>query len=67
MILSFIPAWHLLFNGRNIFMGYLNNEEKTREIIDEDGWLQSGDAGKLDEVPTSLWASKIKYCIVVRS
>ena len=31
-------------------MGYLGNEEKTADTIDEDGWLHSGDIGKFDEV-----------------
>ena len=36
--------------GRNVFMGYLGMEEKTREAIDDEGWLHSGDIGWLDDV-----------------
>ena len=39
--------------GRHVFMGYLNNEEKTTESFDEDGWLHSGDIGKVDKVSYS--------------
>lgn len=39
----------ICFWGRTVFMGYLNMEDKTKEAFDEDGWLHSGDLGKLDK------------------
>ena len=39
-------TWQVCFFGPNVFQGYLFNEEKTKEAIDEDGWLHSGDIGE---------------------
>ena len=39
----------LMIKGPIVMMGYFNDEEKTRETLEPDGWLHSGDLGTMDD------------------
>lgn len=39
----------ICMRGPNVMPGYWNNPEATEKVLDEDGWIHSGDLGIMDE------------------
>ncbi len=39
----------LLFTGGQVFAGYWDDEDATREVLDRDGWIHTGDVGEVDD------------------
>ena len=50
--------------ARYVMMGYLKNEEATKEVIDPQGYFHSGDLGKVDDQGFLYITGRIKELII---
>jgi long-chain acyl-CoA synthetase len=39
----------IILRGENVMIGYYKNEKATKEIIDDKGWMHTGDLGVIDK------------------
>ncbi|WP_319523412.1 AMP-binding protein [uncultured Desulfosarcina sp.] len=54
----------ILMRGRHVFKGYYKNEAATRDTIDEEGWLHSGDVGRIDDKGFLKVTDRMKELII---
>lgn len=52
--------------GRHVFMGYIGDEAKTKEALDEDGWLHTGDLGHMDEEGFVYVTARLKEIVITK-
>ena len=54
----------VLVRGGQVMLGYWNNPKATAETLDKDGWLHTGDVGKVDADGYYYIVSRIKEMII---
>jgi long-chain acyl-CoA synthetase len=59
------PQSALLVKGPNVMMGYWNNPEATKAMIDADGWLNTGDIARISETGHIYITGRLKEIIVL--
>jgi long-chain-fatty-acid--CoA ligase ACSBG len=54
----------ICYRGRSIMMGYMKEPGKTKDAIDQQGWLHSGDVGTQDEHGMVRITGRLKELII---
>ncbi len=57
----------VLARGQNVMQGYFNNASATESALDDDGWLHTGDMGRLDHKKRLFLVGRAKEVVVTSS
>jgi fatty-acyl-CoA synthase len=54
----------ILTRGYSVMKGYWDDAERTREAVDADGWMHTGDLGELDELGYCTITGRLKDMLI---